>query len=82
MCLNGLLSFQAIVSVVKSACKGIVCDLVILIEGRQEDELPERIIGSTRYVHQHVALFVCSRIRRLMAHFLRRVRSIDGRACP
>ncbi len=39
---------QAIVSVVKSACKAIVCDLVILIEGKQEDELPERIIGATR----------------------------------
>ena len=29
--------------VVKSACKAIVCDLFLMIEGQAEDELPERV---------------------------------------
>jgi hypothetical protein len=28
---------------VKGACKNIVCDLFLMIEGRAEDELPERV---------------------------------------
>jgi hypothetical protein len=47
----------AIVSVVKSACKSIVCDLVILLEGQQEDELPERVIGAVRVIHHDPARY-------------------------
>eukprot|EP00960_Hanusia_phi_P028523 747450-Hanusia_phi.AAC.2 len=40
---NSSLAASAIVKVVKSACKAIVCDLVVLLEGQAEDELPERV---------------------------------------
>lgn len=48
---------QAILGVVKSACKNIVCDLVLLIEGRETDELPERVIGAARYVKHDLAKY-------------------------
>ena len=32
--------------VVKGACKGIVCDLYMMIEGQADDELPERVSHS------------------------------------
>ncbi len=41
----------AILSVVKPAAKNVLLDLVILIEGRAEDELPERIIGVARCIN-------------------------------
>jgi hypothetical protein len=47
----------AILSVIKSACKNIVCDLVIVLEGQQEDELPERIIGCARAIHHDLAKY-------------------------
>jgi hypothetical protein len=47
----------AIVSVIKSSCKNIVCDLVILLEGQQEDELPERVIGAVRIIHHDPARY-------------------------
>eukprot|EP00293_Proteomonas_sulcata_P003237 CAMPEP_0184327998 /NCGR_PEP_ID=MMETSP1049-20130417/143386_1 /TAXON_ID=77928 /ORGANISM="Proteomonas sulcata, Strain CCMP704" /LENGTH=209 /DNA_ID=CAMNT_0026650283 /DNA_START=730 /DNA_END=1359 /DNA_ORIENTATION=+ len=47
----------AIVGVVKSACKGIVCDLVILLEGKEEDELPERVIGATRFIKHDLSKY-------------------------
>ncbi|EKX49469.1 hypothetical protein GUITHDRAFT_47973, partial [Guillardia theta CCMP2712] len=39
---------RAILSVIRRACKDIVCDLLIWIESREEDELPERIFGGVR----------------------------------
>jgi hypothetical protein len=41
----------AILSVVKPAAKNVLLDLVLLIEGRAEDELPERIIGVARCIN-------------------------------
>lgn len=55
---NSSMAAKAIVSVVKSACKGIVCDLVLVIEGQQEDELPERVIGGTRYVKHDLSKYI------------------------
>ena len=39
---------RVILGVVRGACTGIVCDLMLLIEGCTPDELPERMIGGTR----------------------------------
>jgi hypothetical protein len=47
----------AILSVIKSYCRNIICDLVILLEGQQEDELPERIIGCARAIHHDLAKY-------------------------
>ena len=47
----------AILSVIKSSCRNIICDLVILLEGQQEDELPERIIGCARAIHHDLAKY-------------------------
>lgn len=52
---NSSVAAAAILTVVKGACKGIVCDLVLLIESQEEDELPERIIGGTRYIHHDLS---------------------------
>ena len=41
----------AIVAVVKPAARSVVLDLVLLIEGRAEDELPERVIGVARCIN-------------------------------
>ena len=40
---------RVILGVVRGACTGIVCDLMLLIEGCQPDELPERMIGGARW---------------------------------
>ena len=40
----------AILAVVKPAARSVVLDLVILIEAREQDELPERIIGVARCI--------------------------------
>ena len=37
-----------VLSVVAPASKGLVLDLCVLIEGRQQDELPEMALGSGR----------------------------------
>ena len=47
-----------ILQVVRSYCKHIVCDLVLLIEGQEEDELPERIIGGARVLHHDMREYV------------------------
>jgi hypothetical protein len=47
----------AIVSVIKSSCRNIVCDLVVLLEGQHEDELPERVIGAVRVIHHDPARY-------------------------
>mmetsp|Transcript_25114 Transcript_25114/g.63390 ORF Transcript_25114/g.63390 Transcript_25114/m.63390 type:complete len:255 (+) Transcript_25114:276-1040(+) len=54
---NSSMAAKAILGVVKSACKGIVCDLVLLLEGRQEDELPERVIGATRFIKHDLSKY-------------------------
>ena len=54
---NSSMAAAAIVSVIKSACRGIVCDLVVLLEGQNEDELPERIIGGARAIHHDLAKY-------------------------
>mmetsp|Transcript_21033 Transcript_21033/g.57966 ORF Transcript_21033/g.57966 Transcript_21033/m.57966 type:complete len:309 (-) Transcript_21033:525-1451(-) len=48
---------SAIVSVIKSYCRNIICDLVILLEGQKDDELPERIIGCARAIHHDLAKY-------------------------
>jgi hypothetical protein len=47
----------AIVSVVKSACRNIVCDLILMIEGQRDDELPERVIGACRYIKHDITKY-------------------------
>mmetsp|Transcript_6061 Transcript_6061/g.11729 ORF Transcript_6061/g.11729 Transcript_6061/m.11729 type:complete len:262 (+) Transcript_6061:263-1048(+) len=54
---NSSMAAKAILGVVKSACKGITCDLVLLLEGRQEDELPERVIGAARYIKHDLSKY-------------------------
>jgi len=55
---NSSVAASAILAVVKSACKGIVCDLVVLLEGQEEDELPERIIGGCRYIRHDLGGYI------------------------
>jgi hypothetical protein len=40
--------------VVKGACKNIVADLFIMIEGQAEDELPERVSKCLPFCHSHL----------------------------
>lgn len=54
---NSSMAASAIVKVVKGACKGIVADLFLMIEGQADDELPERIIGGTRYVNHDLSSY-------------------------
>ena len=44
---------RVILGVVRGACTGIICDLMLLIEGCQPDELPERMIGGARLLLLH-----------------------------
>ena len=44
--------------VVKSACKAIVCDLVVLLEGQAEDELPERVRICDRKIALSPVIFI------------------------
>uniref|UniRef100_A0A7S0NC99 Protein ENHANCED DISEASE RESISTANCE 2 C-terminal domain-containing protein n=1 Tax=Hanusia phi TaxID=3032 RepID=A0A7S0NC99_9CRYP len=48
---------RAILSVIRRACKEIVCDLLIWIESKEEDELPERIFGGVRIINMDMLLF-------------------------
>ena len=45
----------AILSVVKGQASGFVIDLLFLLEGQADDELPEGLIGGARF--EHVNLF-------------------------
>jgi len=55
---------RVILGVVRGACRGIVCDLMLLIEGCTPDELPERMIGGTRLRQGGVAcVLACWRAR-------------------
>ena len=40
---------RVILGVVRGACSSIVCDLMLLIEGCTQDELPERMLGGARW---------------------------------
>lgn len=63
---NSSMAAAAIVGVVKGACKGIVCDLFLMIEGQAEDELPERVShhcpGKTQESCQTSMLWLCVRL--------------------
>mmetsp|Transcript_37311 Transcript_37311/g.75588 ORF Transcript_37311/g.75588 Transcript_37311/m.75588 type:complete len:320 (+) Transcript_37311:169-1128(+) len=48
---------RVILGVVRGACRDIVCDLILLIESRQTDELPERIIGGARVFRMDMPTF-------------------------
>lgn len=49
--LEGLAMVKTILDIVKPISNFLVIDLAFVIEGRQESELPERILGSVR-VHR------------------------------
>ena len=51
---NSVAASRAI-SVAKPAAKLLVVDMAYVIEGQQEDELPEIILGSGRLVHVSLA---------------------------
>jgi len=46
--INSSIAANTILGVVKNACKTVVLDFAFLVEGQEEDELPERIIGIFR----------------------------------
>ena len=54
---NSSMAAAAIVGVVKGACKNIICDLFLMIEGQQDDELPERIFGGCRYIKNDLSSY-------------------------
>ena len=45
---------RVLAQVVKGACKNIVADLFIMIEGQSEDELPERVSKCLPFCHSHL----------------------------
>ena len=47
-------AMRAVLHLAKRCCRSMVCDLVFVIEGTREDELPERVLGGVRIVHHHM----------------------------
>ena len=46
---SGVGQARVILGVVRDACSSIVCDLMLLIEGCTQDELPERMLAGARW---------------------------------
>ena len=50
-------AMRMILRVAKLFCKQMICDLAFFIECRDEDELPERMLGGVRIVHHDITKY-------------------------
>ena len=42
---------SGVLRIMKSCSKALVCNLAYVLEGKSEDELPERLLGTMAFVH-------------------------------